>query len=441
MSEFLFFTNAICVLLYGLALSFAFAGLAPRTSPRVYGGSALMLLVVQAGAYLALGALAVEKLYPLLVHLPIFFVLHFWAKRGWLTSLVFVMLAYLLCTPRLWVGNVIAVFFGSSQAVSHMVQCLVTLPLLWVVLRFFAPYVRALAQQGTKVLWLLVSLPLGYYLFDFSLTVYSDWYYTAGPLLLGFMDASIVLVYVVCLGLSLKILQEKQMLQAYYQAAALMNKQAEAELAALRAVQEKDAVYRHDLRHHLAYIRAATLAQNPAETLQYIEQITQQLDETVVKRYCANENVNLILSAYLAQAKQAQIATEVAVESAEFAGFASIDLCSLLANALENAVQANAQIEDASARFLRLRIFCKGQHLCIELRNACRTPPMLRGGIPVTNRQMHGFGVKSMVGIVEKYGGTYTFELHGDTFVFQALLPQPTAKDPCVAVKKRINLP
>ncbi len=423
MTEFLFFLNAVCVLLYGLALSFAFAGLTPRTSPRVYWGCALALLVVQAVAYLVFGAVAVEKLYPVLVHLPMVCVLHLCAKRSWLISLVFVMLAYLLCTPRLWVGNVISMFFGYEQRVSYLVQCLVTLPLLWLVLRFLVPYVRALTQQGTRVLWLLLSLPLGYYIFAFSLGVYSDWYYTAGPMLLEFMDAFIVLLYVVFLLLSLKTLQEKQMIEAYYQAAKLMGKQAKAELAALRAAQEKDAIYRHDLRHHLAYIRAATLAQNAAETLQYIDQISQQLDETVVKFYCVNENVNLILCAYLAQAKQAKITTEVAIELVEFTGVSSIDLCSLLANALENAVQANEKVQDISARFLHLRIFCKGQQLCIDLQNACHTPPVLQDGIPITQRQQHGFGVKSMVGIVEKYGGTYSFGVQEKTFVFQVLLP------------------
>ncbi len=423
-TNFLFLLNALCVLLYGLALSFAFAGLTPKSAPRLYFFSALTLLLVQAAAYMAFSNLAVEKLYPLVVHLPIVCLLHFFGRRNWLASVVCVVLAYLLCTPRLWVGNAVSSLFGYEQAASYLVQCLVTPLLLWLALRFLAPHVVALTQQGAKVLWLFAALPLLYYVLMLYLTVYSSWYYGAGPMMLDFMDAALVLMYVVFFVFVFKATQERQALEAYYHVSEQMNKQAQAELRNLRTVQEKDAVYRHDLRHHLAYLRTAISSQNTADALEYIAQITQQLDEAVVKRYCANENVNLILSSYLAQAEQAQIATEVVVESVDFSGFSSIDLCSLLANALENAICASAALPDPTDRFLHLRIFRKKHHLCIDLQNSYATSPVLQGGIPTTSKQMHGFGVKSMVDIIEKYGGTYYFETCDTAFVFQALLPQ-----------------
>lgn len=423
-TNFLFLLNALCVLLYGLALSFAFAGLTPKAAPKLYALSVLALLLVQTAAYLAFGTLAAEKLYPLVVHLPIVCLLYFFGRRSWLASVVCVVLAYLLCTPRLWVGNVVSALFGYGQGVSYLVQCLATPLLLWLALRFLAPHVITLLRQGAKVLWLFVSMPLLYYVFALYLTVYSNWYYGAGPLLLAFMDAALVLMYVVFFIFLCKAIQERQALEDYYQVSELMNKQAQAELSNLRTAQEKDAVYRHDLRHHLAYLHTAISSQKAADALEYIAQISQQLDEAVVKRYCTNENVNLILSSYLAQAAQAQIATEVVVESVDFAGFASIDLCSLLANALENATCASGALPDPADRFLHLRIFHKGQHLCIDLQNSYAISPVLQGGIPTTNRQMHGLGVKSMVDIVEKYGGTYVFETRGNAFVFQALLPQ-----------------
>jgi two-component system, LytTR family, sensor histidine kinase AgrC len=47
------------------------------------------------------------------------------------------------------------------------------------------------------------------------------------------------------------------------------------------------------------------------------------------------------------------------------------------------------------------------------------------GELPKSNRKDagHGFGIKSMVAIVERHGGLYSFETEGGVFIMQLLLP------------------
>ena len=52
--------------------------------------------------------------------------------------------------------------------------------------------------------------------------------------------------------------------------------------------------------------------------------------------------------------------------------------------------------------------------------NTCSGLPEFQNGIPVTREKGHGIGVKSMISIVDKYGGVYGFSAGDGEFKFQA---------------------
>jgi sensor histidine kinase regulating citrate/malate metabolism len=60
--------------------------------------------------------------------------------------------------------------------------------------------------------------------------------------------------------------------------------------------------------------------------------------------------------------------------------------------------------------------------MCIDVRNTYQTEPVFYQGLPVTKEQGHGFGTKSMIHIVEKYGGVYQFSVKDGWFIFQAAI-------------------
>ena len=71
-------------------------------------------------------------------------------------------------------------------------------------------------------------------------------------------------------------------------------------------------------------------------------------------------------------------------------------------------------------------MFVKGGWLNIHVENYCENPPDLHGGLPDTTKQdkrSHGFGLKSMRYIVEKYSGTFTVRVKGKLFCVGALIP------------------
>jgi len=100
--------------------------------------------------------------------------------------------------------------------------------------------------------------------------------------------------------------------------------------------------------------------------------------------------------------------------------FSDTELCSLLSNALENAVKATKDIPELEKRIIKLRTFLKNNKLCVDIRNSFHEEPQFHLGVPVAKETGHGFGTKSMIHIIEKHGGVYQFLIKDGWFIFQA---------------------
>ncbi len=101
------------------------------------------------------------------------------------------------------------------------------------------------------------------------------------------------------------------------------------------------------------------------------------------------------------------------------------ELCSLLSNALENAITAAAQVEEEKLRKVYIRAVVSDGKLVLSTENAYAGSLELEGEIPKSQRKVpgHGFGIKSMLSIVKRYGGLYSFETTDGIFILRLLLP------------------
>ena len=104
----------------------------------------------------------------------------------------------------------------------------------------------------------------------------------------------------------------------------------------------------------------------------------------------------------------------------DFTRFALLDLCKLLYNGLENAMKACQQIEDPAKRYIHIELYEKNTKLCCEISNSyAKEPYFNEQGIPLSSRNGHGIGVKSMIFVINKYHGVYKFSVQNGKFLFQ----------------------
>ncbi len=89
-------------------------------------------------------------------------------------------------------------------------------------------------------------------------------------------------------------------------------------------------------------------------------------------------------------------------------GFMSVsDMNALFGNLIDNAVESTMK-EEKERRFISIQVKKRGQGCHIHIDNTCSVPPSFKDGLPVTTKKdkaYHGFGVRSVKYIVDKYKG------------------------------------
>jgi two-component system, LytTR family, sensor histidine kinase AgrC len=273
---------------------------------------------------------------------------------------------------------------------------------------------------SVKSCLLFGAMPAFYYLFDFIATVYTDFMYSGKRTAVQFMPFvtstfyfAFILIYYGETQKQARIQRERDMFDSQL-------RQAQKEFASMRQMQQYAAAYRHDMRHHFALLQGLASNEYIEEIKEYLRTAQSDMDAITPVRYCENETVNMILSTFVAKAKQSDIMMTVDAKLPDSLTFSDTELCSLLSNALENAIFACENITDSNKRYIKLRVFSKNTKLCIDIRNSYQIEPIFHQGLPVSNEQGHGFGTKNMVHIVEKHGGVCRFSIEDGWFIFQA---------------------
>ena len=412
--------NYAFVLFFGIVAALYLADIGFCDHKRVYVLTLFFFGIAQLLFYLIMGESVLYKCYPFLIHIPLIALIFLRFHRNLSISAISVLSAYLLCTPRKWFGTFVAFFFDRNPVVSNIASIIITIPLLVLVIRFVSPYIIRLKYESRTTLLLFFLLPLVYYVLEYTFTVYTDLLYTGGAVVIDFMDSFLVVSFFILSVLSLKFSSEKNKAERENILLTTAATQAQKEIAQLSASQQQAAIYRHDLRHHMNFIQSCLDQNNPKEATSYIHEICTNLDHSSVIRYCVNESVNLIVSSYANQAAVNHIPMQISITATEFSRFQITDLCSLFANALENALHACQQMNPQSQRYILLKVYEKNTQLCIQIKNSYEQPVVFADDIPISRSVNHGIGVQSMISVVEKYHGVYGFFADHGEFRFQA---------------------
>lgn len=444
--------NYIFVLIFGIIVSFYFADIRLEDNHKLFIYTTLTFALFQAVCYLLLGQNVLYKSYPFLIHIPLILVIRFVCHKNIYISSIAVLSAYLMCTPRKWFGTAAAYIFKDIPMISDIVTIIITIPLIFIVIKYISPYIIRLKNESKTIISMFFLLPLTYYILEYAFTVYTDLLYRGEAVVIEFMDSFIVILYFILSTVILALLNKKNTAERENIILLSAAAQAEKEIAQLSDYQKQAAIYRHDLRHHMNFIQSCLNDNSYAQAQDYIREICTSLNNSQITRYCANEAVNLILSSYIAKADKYNITTQVSVTAANLADYKPTDLCSLFANALENAINACKLLQTArtsinnsyssisdttsdynsgctsdygeinSNRIITVKVFDKNNKLCINITNTYAIEPVFVNNTPVSDKAGHGIGIRSIISVIEKYNGVYDFFTEDGLFYFQACI-------------------
>lgn len=410
------------VLLYGLFLSVAIAGGCKSRRERL--GILLLcpvFLLIQTPCWLFWGADTAKQLYPLIVHLPLLLAVIFVLKKPVGIALVSVCTAYLCCQlPRF--GNIVVASITGSPLAGEIAYTLLIGPIFALLLRLFAPAAHNIMTDSRQSLLLFGSLPIFYYVFDYTTTIYTRLLYEGSRTLVEAIPSMLVVFYVAFLAAYRQQLLRRS--HDHIQSTMLSNllKQAERELTSLRRSESQSVLYRHDMRHHLTAIDGFLAAGKPQQAQEYIKSVQNDIKAITPEQFCENELVNLLCSSFSDRAKRIGVQLTVNASLPKTLGISDTELCALLSNGLENALNAVGKLPEGK-RWINCYCGIRAEKLLIEIKNAYEGIVSICDGLPASNREGHGYGCRSIQAIVEQHRGLCRFDPTDGVFTLRAMLP------------------
>jgi two-component system sensor histidine kinase AgrC len=415
--------NHALVLLYGTFLTIGFAGgCASLKERRDTALLCVIILAVQALCFFLFGFDITKQLYPLISHLPLFLILVLRFKRPWGIALVSILTAYFCCQLPRWVGT-LSLYLFSTPLAYDLGYLLSLAPLFYLLRRYFAKAAYQAMTFSRGSLLLFGGLPLFYYVFDYATTVYTDALYTGVRMVIEFLPAAMALFYVAFVAAYHHEVQRRSRLEMDNAILTAQSERAKNEIFALQQVQQQTSVYRHDMRHHLTLLSGYLEVGEIDKAREYIRQAQTDIDSIVPVRYCENNAVNLILSSFAAKARQQDVAFSAEVNIPANLSLSDTELCALLSNGLDNAINAAAQVDEDAERTVRINCQPYKDKLLIYISNPYRGSVKMRDGLPQSSRPQHGYGAKSIRMIAEKHSGYCAFEAEEGLFTLKVVLP------------------
>jgi sensor histidine kinase regulating citrate/malate metabolism len=190
----------------------------------------------------------------------------------------------------------------------------------------------------------------------------------------------------------------------------------------LKREQNQVHTLRHDLRNHLSVLQGLLERGEEEKAQDYLQELAQSPALCGVKRLCENEVANVVLSCKLEIMQRKGMTADFAVFLPAQTGISDIDLCSLLGNALDNAIEGAEQAED---KRITLRIRTDKGMLMLRLNNALGAETLENDQFVTTkpDKRKHGFGLPGMREIAQHYGGYLEANAHNGSFELVVCLP------------------
>lgn len=181
--------------------------------------------------------------------------------------------------------------------------------------------------------------------------------------------------------------------------------------------------WRHDYHNHIQGVKAYLSLGQIGEAAAYLDEL--DADLTHVDSYIRSGNLmaDAILNSKLSLAEKAQIRVDCTAKLPEKLALSDVDLCVILGNLLDNAIEACEQIEPEK-RFLRVYMVLIKEQLYISVQNAAKEILNFNERNYITSKRgQHGLGLMRMRLLVDKYEGCLNLQNEPGIFAAEVTLP------------------
>ena len=256
-----------------------------------------------------------------------------------------------------------------------------------------------------KLMLLLSAMPFSSLLAVVLLPfLHSDYIYTDDllhGLTMSLGAAVLPFVFLTALALlyAIRVLEDHERLEQTDKLASLR----ESYYRNLRREERQVRTLRHDLRNHLTVVQSLLERGESERAAGYLGEIAASPAMSGRRILCENEMAGIVLTAKAEAMEQADLSADFAVSLPKELPIADMDLCALLGNALDNAMEAAAQTADR-----RITVRCRADKGLFMLRveNTMAGEALPDLATTKADKAAHGFGLAGMREIAERCGGS-----------------------------------
>jgi len=179
-------------------------------------------------------------------------------------------------------------------------------------------------------------------------------------------------------------------------------------------------VLRHDFKYHLKAIDELLHTGNIEKTELYLTEIRKQMPEEELHYYCTDSVVNALLASYAKNCEQFNIKYNAKIALPQTFSVLRYDICIILGNLLENALEACKKLENGGEIDLTMKT--NGQYLTITVKNNFDGVVIEKNGELASTKEDGGFGLRSVRAVAERYGGHISMERTENVFTIYVMV-------------------
>lgn len=269
------------------------------------------------------------------------------------------------------------------------------------------------ALTGINIFWILI-IELLSYIKDFNFALIA-----AIMLLISHS------IYFVIMNLLSKNINKLTHIESEYQNMKLKTKYYEE----VEVINQEVRRYRHDLANHLHMLYYFLEERNIEAATEYLNRMGVDLKKINKGFYyikTRNEAIDFILNSKLLIAREKGIKIKSTVEDMEILFIRNVDICTLLSNLLDNAIEACA-LYKGDESFIDLDMRLIKRNFAINIKNSANPVKTDENGNYLTNKKSgdHGFGMLQINRIIKQYNGYISRKYENNVFETNILLMNP----------------
>lgn len=180
---------------------------------------------------------------------------------------------------------------------------------------------------------------------------------------------------------------------------------------------------KHDMKNHIMVIASQLNNGELDEAKDYLSVVLDNLNRVYSYIQTGNSVLNYIINSKLEYAQQHDIQFKAEIENLPFAKMGSVDFSAVLSNALDNAIEASMH---AAEKYIYVSVLKKRGYDTITVKNiidqsVLENNPELRS--TKAESDTHGYGVKQIKTIAEKYDGMVDIYEDNGMFCISIMIP------------------